>query len=180
MAPSSKTMPPIICTSKWRIPRVRLEASRTTAKAGTRRSSNVLPAANSARKLAVLAFRSASERAANSASSWFISSTGARYLTTFRSLVVPKSFAAIERSPSIWFFPCFGRARENWCQELLPDKASVLKGLDLVAWQDSGIVRSESTISGGFLIFQCVAGRQQVFNLRIDPLARLVQQDQCA
>ena len=52
-------------------------------------------------KLAVLAFRSASERAANSASSWFISSTGARYLTTFRSLFVPKSFAAIERSPSI-------------------------------------------------------------------------------
>ena len=34
-------MPPISCTSKWRWPRVRLAASRTVAKAGTRRSSSV-------------------------------------------------------------------------------------------------------------------------------------------
>jgi hypothetical protein len=63
---------------------------------------------------------------------------------------------------------------------LLPDKASVLKGLDLVARANSGIVRFESTINAGLLIFQCVAGRQQVFKLRLGPLAREVQQDQCA
>jgi hypothetical protein len=45
---------------------------------------------------------------------------------------------------------------------------------------ESGIDRSGFTISGGFLIFQCVAGRQQVFKLRLGPLARQVQQDQCA
>ncbi len=36
-------MPPINCTSKWRWPMVRLAASRTVAKAGTRMSSSDLP-----------------------------------------------------------------------------------------------------------------------------------------
>ena len=36
-------MPPMSCTSKWRMPSVRLAASRTVAKAGTSRSSRVLP-----------------------------------------------------------------------------------------------------------------------------------------
>jgi hypothetical protein len=35
-------MPPISCTSKWRWPSVRLAASRTVAKAGTRMSSSDL------------------------------------------------------------------------------------------------------------------------------------------
>jgi peptidyl-prolyl cis-trans isomerase C len=39
IAPSCSTMPPISWTSKWRWPSVRLAASRTVAKAGTRRSS---------------------------------------------------------------------------------------------------------------------------------------------
>ena len=62
----------------------------------------------------------------------------------------------------------------------MPDKASVLKGLDLVEWQYSVVIRSQSTIRGGFQIFQCVAGQQQVLNLRSHPLARKDQQDQCA
>ena len=51
MRPSCSTMPPISCTSKWRWPRVRLAASRTVAKAGTSRSSRLLPAANSSRNI---------------------------------------------------------------------------------------------------------------------------------
>ena len=63
---------------------------------------------------------------------------------------------------------------------MLPDKASVLKGLDLLAGANSELVRSDATIKDGFLIFQCVAGQQQVLNLRSHPLARKAQQDQCA
>jgi hypothetical protein len=57
---SLRTMPPISCTSKWRMPSARLEASRTTANAGTRRSSSFLPAFSSALNSSVLAFSSAS------------------------------------------------------------------------------------------------------------------------
>jgi hypothetical protein len=63
---------------------------------------------------------------------------------------------------------------------MLPDRASILKGLDLLAGANSELVRSDATIKGGFLIFQCVAGQQQVLNLRSHPLARKAQQDQCA
>ena len=63
---------------------------------------------------------------------------------------------------------------------MLPDKASVLKGLDLLAGANSELVRSDATIKDGFLIFQCVAEQQQVLNLRSHPLARKAQQDQCA
>ena len=40
MHPSCSTMPPISCTSKWRIPIVRLPASRTSAKHSYSRSSS--------------------------------------------------------------------------------------------------------------------------------------------
>ncbi len=48
-------MPPISCTSKWRWPSVRLAASRTVAKAGTRRSSSGLPSASCSRNSSVRA-----------------------------------------------------------------------------------------------------------------------------
>jgi hypothetical protein len=63
---------------------------------------------------------------------------------------------------------------------MLPDRASILKGLDLLAGANFELVRSDATIKDGFLIFQCVAGQQQVLNLRSHPLARKAQQDQCA
>ena len=50
MLPPCSTMPPTSCTSKWRWPRVRLAASRTTAKASGSRSSRVSPAASRSRK----------------------------------------------------------------------------------------------------------------------------------
>lgn len=49
-------MPPIICTSKWRMPSVRFAASRTVAKASGRMSSSVSPASSRARNFGVCAF----------------------------------------------------------------------------------------------------------------------------
>src|SRR2546421_420749 len=43
MPPSCRTMPPIICTSKWRWPRVRLDASRVSAKVSYSSSSSGSP-----------------------------------------------------------------------------------------------------------------------------------------
>src|SRR5918992_4609246 len=60
--PSCSTMPPMICTSKGRIPRVRFDASRTTAKASGRMASRVSPAANLSRNPSVFAAREPSER----------------------------------------------------------------------------------------------------------------------
>src|SRR5215218_498227 len=61
MFPSCKTMPPMICSSKGRIPRVRLETSRTTAKASGNRSSRLSPPASLSRNSSVFCRRSASE-----------------------------------------------------------------------------------------------------------------------
>src|SRR5919112_2067278 len=52
--PSCKTMPPMICSSKGRIPRVRLETSRKTAKASGSRSSMVSPPASLSRNSSVV------------------------------------------------------------------------------------------------------------------------------
>src|SRR4029079_5297683 len=64
MSPSCSTMPPISCTSKWRWPSVRLAASRTVAKAGTRMSSSVLRPASSGRHSAAQGVAPSFERGA--------------------------------------------------------------------------------------------------------------------
>src|SRR5215212_11482833 len=58
--PSCSTMPPMIWTSKGRIPSVRLETSLTTAKASGKSSSMVSPPASLSRNSPVLALRSES------------------------------------------------------------------------------------------------------------------------
>ncbi len=67
--PSCSTMPPMSCTSKWRISRVRFDASRTTANASGSRSSSVSPLANRSRNSGVLAASASFESAAISPSS---------------------------------------------------------------------------------------------------------------
>src|SRR5215210_3257066 len=67
--PSCKTMPPMICSSKGRIPSVRLETSRTTAKASGSKSSRASPPASLSRNSSVFSRRSASESFSISGSS---------------------------------------------------------------------------------------------------------------
>ncbi len=71
-------MPPIICTSKWRWPSVRLAASRTVAKAGTSTSSSEAPSATWRFKSTVRARSSSSVSLASSGSSALIFSTRGR------------------------------------------------------------------------------------------------------
>src|SRR5918997_1954671 len=80
--PSCRAMPPMIWTSKGRIPRVRLEASRTTANASGRRSSRVSPPPNLSRNSSVFAPREPSE-------SFSISGSSAETATTrcWRALI---------------------------------------------------------------------------------------------
>src|ERR687893_500393 len=59
--PSCNAMPPITWTSKGRIPRVRRDASRTTAKASGRMPSSVSPSARRPRNSSVFARSSSSE-----------------------------------------------------------------------------------------------------------------------
>src|ERR1019366_1802706 len=86
-------MPPINCTSKWRILRNRRPASRTTAKASMRRSSMEAPCAMRSLKSMVLAARSMSD-------SWRIWGSRSPMAATVgsmplisRSVLVPKIFA---------------------------------------------------------------------------------------
>src|SRR5918998_3358479 len=66
--PSCSTMPPMTCTSKGRIPRVRFDTSRTTVKASGRMPSRVSPAASLSRNSSVFAAREPSERLSTSGS----------------------------------------------------------------------------------------------------------------
>src|SRR3989344_3942005 len=68
-------MPPTSCTSKWRIPSVRLEASRTTAKASCSRSSSASPFETRVLNSAVLARNCSSLSGAMPASSALIRAT---------------------------------------------------------------------------------------------------------
>src|SRR5918998_6054763 len=67
--PSCNTMPPMICSSKGRIPRVRRETSRTTAKASGNRSSMVSSPASLSRNSSVFSRSCASESFSISGSS---------------------------------------------------------------------------------------------------------------
>jgi hypothetical protein len=62
----------------------------------------------------------------------------------------------------------------------MPDKASLLKGLDLVAGGLRLLITVNALVKGLNMIFQCVAGLQQVANLLVAPLACFLQPDHCA
>src|SRR5215207_6487255 len=76
--PSCKTIPPITCTSKGRMPKVRLDASRTTAKASGKMSSSL------SRNSSVFARSSASESFSTSGSRAVTASTAFWSALTFR------------------------------------------------------------------------------------------------
>ena len=76
--PSWSTTPPMIWTSKWRKPSVRLEASRTAAKASERMSSRSSPSASRALNSSVLARKASSENSSNSDSHEAAASTSGR------------------------------------------------------------------------------------------------------
>ncbi|MNV75208.1 hypothetical protein D3C71_1684850 [compost metagenome] len=90
--PSCRAIPPINCTSKCRIPSVRLEASRTVANASGRISSRVSPFSIRARNSAVLACNCSSDSFTNSGSNPLITSTVFMRRLTSRSLVSPNIF----------------------------------------------------------------------------------------
>src|SRR5215208_5826394 len=82
--PSCKTIPPITCTSKGRMPKVRLDASRTTAKASGKMSSRVSPPSSLSRNSSVLARSSSSESFSTSGSRAVTASTAFWSALTFR------------------------------------------------------------------------------------------------
>ena len=88
-----RTTPPISWTSKWRIPVVRREASRTTANASGRMSSRVAPWPSFSLNSAVLARRASSERAGIRGSKSLTRPTKGVSFFRSRSLFVPKSFS---------------------------------------------------------------------------------------
>ena len=90
--PSCKTIPPITCTSKGRIPKVRLAASRTTAKASCKMSSSVSPPASLSRNSSVFALSSSSERFSISGSRAETASTPLWSALTFRPSPIRKIF----------------------------------------------------------------------------------------
>src|SRR5215212_2583240 len=88
--PSCKTIPPISCTSKGRIPKVRLDASRTTAKASGRMSSRVSPCASLSLNSSVLSRSSSSERFSTSGSKAVTAATPFWRALTFRPSPIRK------------------------------------------------------------------------------------------
>ncbi len=83
-------MPPMSCTSKWRISRARFPASRTTANASGRIWSSVSPFATRPLNSAVLAFSASSDSAEIDGSSALICRTTVPYCLSSRSLRLPK------------------------------------------------------------------------------------------
>src|ERR1039458_5799954 len=95
-------MPPINCTSKWRMLRKRRPASRTTAKASTSRSSRGAPWASFSLNSMVLAARSISESCWMAGSRSLIAAMMGWMALISRLFLVPKTLARmasiIERS----------------------------------------------------------------------------------
>ena len=100
MRPWCKVMPPIIWTSKCRMPSVRFDTSRTAANASGRRSSRVSLPSRRSRNLAVNPRSSSSLRRANWPSSALISSTAGRIRLTSRSLPSPSILRSLLITPS--------------------------------------------------------------------------------
>src|SRR5690606_13849888 len=85
-------MPPMSCTSKWRMPSLRRAASRVAAKASGSRSSSAVPFASRSRNSAVLFLSSSSLSFSNSASSALTAATWRDMARSRRSLRLPKIF----------------------------------------------------------------------------------------
>src|SRR5919202_1187066 len=90
--PSCNTIPPITCTSKGRCPKVRLAASRTTAKASCKMSSSVSPSASLSRNSSVFARSSSSESFSISGSRADTATTLFWSALTFRPSPIRKIF----------------------------------------------------------------------------------------
>ncbi len=82
--PSCSAIPPRTCTSKGRICKVRLEASRTTANASGRIPSRVSPRSSLSRNSSVFALKALSESPSTSAPSAETASTRCWRTLTFR------------------------------------------------------------------------------------------------
>src|SRR5687767_1283221 len=87
--PLCSTMPPSICTSKWRMRNVRLEASRTTAKASGSSSSSGAPSACRFFNSSVLARSASSDSFSSAGSSALIACTACEYCLSRRWLRLP-------------------------------------------------------------------------------------------
>src|SRR5258705_1459590 len=92
IVPLWSTMPPISCTSKWRIPTLRRAASRQTAKASGRISSSGSPPSIRFLNSSDFARRPASSSGVSEASSALMASTTGIMRLTSRSCLVPKTF----------------------------------------------------------------------------------------
>src|SRR5918998_1253105 len=90
--PSCKTIPPITCTSKGRISKVRLDTSRTTAKASCRISSSDAPSSSLSRNSSVFARSSSSVSFSTSGSSAVTAATPFWSALTFRPSPIRKIF----------------------------------------------------------------------------------------
>src|SRR5437773_1806239 len=88
--PSWSTMPPMSCTSKWRIRTVRRAAWRQTANASARSSSTGSPSAMRCRNSSDFARSPASSSACTAGSSALIACTAGIIRLTSRSCLVPK------------------------------------------------------------------------------------------
>jgi hypothetical protein len=96
-------MPPIICTSKWRICSTRFEASRTTANASGSTSSSFAPSATRFLSCGVIAVSSESLIFSNRGSSALMASTVLRYCLRRRSLRLPKmALRAVLSTRGFW------------------------------------------------------------------------------
>src|ERR671920_1662417 len=105
--PSCNTMPPMICSSKGRIPSVRLETSRTTAKASGSKSSIVSPFASLSRNSPVFSRSCASESCSISGSSAETVPTRFWRTLTLRPSPILKIF--VNKFPKTSYLMLFGR-----------------------------------------------------------------------
>src|SRR5918995_4905526 len=105
--PSCNTMPPMICSSKGRIPRVRRETSRTTAKASGSRSSMVSSPASLSRNSSVFSRNCASESFSMSGSSAETVSTRFWRALTLRPSPILKIF--VNKLAKTSYLMLFGR-----------------------------------------------------------------------
>src|SRR5215210_7016193 len=105
--PSCKTMPPMICSSKGRIPSVRRETSRTAAKASGSRSSMVSPFASLSRNSSVFSRNCASESFSMSGSSAETVSTRFWRALTLRPSPILKIF--VNKLAKTSYLMLFGR-----------------------------------------------------------------------
>src|SRR5918995_739221 len=105
--PSCKTMPPMICSSKGRIPRVRRETSRTTAKASGSRSSMVSSPASLSRNSSVFSRSCTSVSLSISGSSAETVPTRFWRTLTLRPSPILKIF--VNKFPKTSYLMLFGR-----------------------------------------------------------------------